>query len=386
MTGYPPQASPASRLGYLLHMSDEIHDWLADLCASDPAAAAVVGQALMALLSQGASLGPPAVISLAETAQPENLPDALDRVYQEKLERMQVVRHAVAEAATLARDIQSQLAGAQAQPAHDEVAELRRLLPGVLDAEQQLGEKGRLLQARVEAFRSRKEVLKAVYVAAQAERAVHEATADLARGTGDPGTPDNDRDLPVTQATVRLREITDEIDRELRLESSAEDLLELRPAAPHDNGTRILFAIEPPGTALLIAVLEGGEAVRDHYDEAVLLAAGVLRRARTGRAPEAATHAFRDAQSFLDEFFPDSASEVSASTVRVRTLAEQRAHLGLTQAQVAEQMHIPPENVSAIEQAEPGATGVRALAAYIEALGGQLEIVAAFDGERVLLR
>jgi hypothetical protein len=37
-------------MGYLLHMSDEIHGWLADLCASDPASAAsaAVGQALTA--------------------------------------------------------------------------------------------------------------------------------------------------------------------------------------------------------------------------------------------------------------------------------------------------------------------------------------------------
>jgi hypothetical protein len=381
-------------VGYLLHMSDEIHDWLADLCASDPAAAAAVGQALTALIGQGASLGPPMVISSA-SSPPKNLPDALDRVYQERLEWLQVVRHSVAAATTLASDIQAQIAGGQAQLAHDEVAELRRLLPGVLDAEQRLGEKGRLLQARVDAYRTRKEVLKAIYVAAQAESAVHEAMADLARGAGDQGTPDDDRDPPVIRATARLREITAEIDRELRLESPTEDLLELRPAAPDDTGTRILLAVEPPGTALLIAVLEGGDAVRDHYDEAVLLAAGVLRRARAGHAPETATHAFRDAQSFLDEFFPGSASDVRASDVaatalaagyRVRTLAEQRAHLGLTQAQVAERMHIPAEKVSAIERAEPGATCIRALAAYIEALGGQLEIVADFDGERVLLR
>lgn len=333
--------------------------------------------------------------------RPENPPDALDLIYQEKLERMQVVRQWVAEAATLARDIQSQIAGGQAQSAHDEVAKLRRLLPEVLDAEQQLGEKGQRLQAHVDAFRTRKEVLKASYAAAQAERAVHDAMADLARGR-DRGTPDDDHDPSAIRAIAKLREITDEIDRELRLESSTEDLLELRPAAPGDHGTRILFAVEPPGTALLIAVLDGGDAVQEHYREAVLLAAGVLRRARAGHAPEAATHAFRDAQSFLDEFFPGSASEVRASEVRasevradatapaagcrVRTLAEQRAHLGLTQAQVAERMNTSPENVSAIERAEPGATDIRALAGYIEALGGQLEIAADFDGERVLLR
>ena len=54
--------------------------------------------------------------------------------------------------------------------------------------------------------------------------------------------------------------------------------MELRPGAPADSGIRILFAVEPPGTALLIAVLEGRDAVRDHYREAVLLASEVLRR------------------------------------------------------------------------------------------------------------
>ena len=37
----------------------EIHDWLADLHETDPAAALLVGQALAALMSEGASLGSP---------------------------------------------------------------------------------------------------------------------------------------------------------------------------------------------------------------------------------------------------------------------------------------------------------------------------------------
>ena len=45
--------------------------------------------------------------------------------------------------------------------------------------------------------------------------------------------------------------------------------MELRPGAPADSDIRILFAVEPPGTALLIAVLEGRDAVQDHYREAV---------------------------------------------------------------------------------------------------------------------
>lgn len=35
-------------MGYLLRMSGEIHDWLADLASSDPPAAMAAGQALAA--------------------------------------------------------------------------------------------------------------------------------------------------------------------------------------------------------------------------------------------------------------------------------------------------------------------------------------------------
>ena len=56
--------------------------------------------------------------------------------------------------------------------------------------------------------------------------------------------------------------------------------MELRPGVPADGDIRILFGVEPPGTALLIAVLEGRDAVQDHYREAVLLASEVLRRSR----------------------------------------------------------------------------------------------------------
>ena len=51
-------------------------------------------------------------------------------------------------------------------------------------------------------------------------------------------------------------------------------------------------------------VYEGDDAVRDHYRDAVLRASEVLQEARAYRAREEAAHAFGDAQSFLDEFFP----------------------------------------------------------------------------------
>ena len=80
--------------------------------------------------------------------------------------------------------------------------------------------------------------------------------------------------------------------------------MELRPGASAGGDLRILFAVEPPGAALLIAVLEGRDVVRDRYHEAVLLASGVLREARAGQAAEAAAHAYGGAQEFLADFFP----------------------------------------------------------------------------------
>jgi len=57
-----------------------------------------------------------------------------------------------------------------------------------------------------------------------------------------------------------------------------------------------------------------------------------------------------------------------------------------TGAQVARRMGAAPERIAAIERAEPGATEVRTLAAYVEAMGGQLDVTANFGGERVVLR
>src|SRR3984957_2108916 len=89
-------------------MSGEIHDWLADLHGTDPTAARQVGQALAALMSEGASLGPPLVVPVAET-WPEDLPAALDASYQHRLDGLKAVRKRVADAAWLVKDIQDQV-------------------------------------------------------------------------------------------------------------------------------------------------------------------------------------------------------------------------------------------------------------------------------------
>ena len=98
-----------------------------------------------------------------------------------------------------------------------------------------------------------------------------------------------------------------------------------------------------------------------------------------------------DTESFLDEFFPGAATEVEvgaaalAARSRAHALVEARQRRGLSQTQMAMRMNIRQERVVAIERAEPGATEVRALAAYVQALGGTLEIIASIGDERIVL-
>ena len=406
-------------MGYRLRMSGEIHDWLADLNETDPVAALLVGQALAALISEGASLGPPLVVPVAET-WPEDLAAALDASYQYRLDRLQLVRKRAAGAAGLVKDIQDQVdelesararledrrrraleagrkdeverAGRQRTVAERDITQARQLLPWLTETEAWLRTRLQRLERRTDEFRVRKELLKATYLTVRAEIQV----AEEIPAASDPGA--------AAEAAGRLRDVAAEIRQELGRQPLPDGLLELRPATPAapatpatpavpgDGDIRLIFGLEPPGTALMIAVLEGREAARDQYRDAVLLSADVLLEARAGQAPEASARAYDDTRSLAEEFFPGQAAEVEAGAAalaarnRARTLAEERTRLGLSQTEVAQRMGVSQDQVAAIERADSGTIDVRTLISYIEALGGRLNLTADFGGDRVILR
>ena len=278
-------------MGYQLKMSAEIYDWLAELRDSDPPTAILAAQALTVLADGGDRLGPPLVTAVAPRLSPDELASALDQHYQDQLESLTLMRRRVAQAATLRKNIECQLT----EPEPPDPAGLQERFAEAMAAEERPTAESQREQMRLDAFRTRKEVLKAAHTAAQAVHLIEQAQAAV----DDPVRPDDP-----AGAAASLDEITSQIEQELGPEAPAGGLMELRPGAPADSGIRILFGVEPPGTALLIAVLEGDDAVRDHYRDAVLLASEVLQEARAYRAREAAAHAFGDAQSFLEEFFP----------------------------------------------------------------------------------
>jgi len=289
-------------MGYRLKMSAEIYDWLAELRDSDPPTAMLAAQALTALADGGDRLGPPLVTAVAPRLSPDELASALDQHYRDQLESLTLLRRRVAQAATLRKDIELQLTKVE-RPS--DRAGLQEQFAEAMAAEERLTAESQREQMLLDAFRTRKEVLKAAYTAAEAVRLIEQAQGAV----DDPVLPDD-----AAGTAARLDEITSQIEQELGPAAPAEGLKELRPGAPAEGGIRILFAVEPPGTALLIAVLEGDDAVRDHYRDAVLLASEVLQEARAYRAREEAAHAFADAQSFLAEFFPGRAEEFRAGT------------------------------------------------------------------------
>jgi hypothetical protein len=445
-------------------MAAEVRTWLADLRSSDPPAARAVGADSLALLMAGDILGPPAVRELGPAAALDDTHLALDHAYQRGLDIMQDARRAAAEAAWARKRAEDQLGEAQAllarfqgqrrraaadgnerlirqlavdeATARDHLAGLAKLLDRAATTEGRLIAFTQRLQQRVEAFRTRKEVLKATYTAAAIEGLIEDAMTALQDETGpgltgaepgpaepcpakpgpakpgpaepgpaEPGPAETAGGTARSVVVARPRQIRAAVtafNQEIRNEfqqaglarpklaeaPQVPDILELRPSGP-GRLTRILFAFEPPDVPVLLAV----QQISDQAEDVARLAAERLQQARAaGSAGQAGRFSSYAAPSFLAEFFPDEGQDISARAADLiarassRTLAETRIWTGLTQAQVAVRMNVRQERISAIERGELAATEIRTLAAFVRALGGRLEVAADFAGERIVLR
>jgi DNA-binding XRE family transcriptional regulator len=415
-----------------LWMHDEIRDWLTGLREAEPELARLVGESVLALLDAGDALGPPLSVPLGSVLPPDPR-DGLDWAYQRQLMILQKVRRGVADVATSRKRVELQIGQLEQGVAklvrqredalatgredvaddartreagyQDQLSRLRAQLPGLTSEEQKLTAASQRLQAKIDAFRVRKETLKATYTAAEASQAIRDAFDELDAEAGDQEATSDEAGLP---PDPELASPQDEMLREIRdLESerpdgaTAEDwggisappgMMELRPGAPGDVRVGLLFVVESHDTAVLLTYLREPRGSSAEYQEAIRTAAARLPGVQSGQSPACpASFTSYDPESFLDEFFPGEETEVeigaSALVARSRahTLVEARQRLGLTQAQVARRMKVRQERVSAIERATPGATEIRTLAAYVRALGGRLEVIADIRGDRIKL-
>ena len=201
-------------MGDLIRMAREVEEWLAAVWDRDPAVADLIDEAVAALRAGGESVGPPFVVPVDGNP---------------------------AEAAEARR-------GA----AEEQLADLRRKYADVQAEEERIAVASQRLQAKVDAFRTRKEAIEAAYTAAEAaaeagwiETVIEAASADIdnAGATGDEAV---NADSP-GPARPSLQ------------------LSELRPGAPELAGTRILFTVEPAGTAVLLAAGVESDWLRAWY-------------------------------------------------------------------------------------------------------------------------
>jgi len=268
-------------MGYLIRMAPEVQQWLAAVRDRDPAAAALIDEAVAALRAGGESAGPPLVVPLDDDPSLNARPD-LDTAYERQLEMLTRVRRAVADVATLRKRLELQAdqleqqigklgeqsrtameagrgdlaeqAGARRGAAREQLADLQRQYAGMQAEEERLTVASQRLQAKVDAFRTRKEAIKAAHAVAQAaaEAAWAEAVIDDADAEASGSAAD---DAVNAEAPDPAR--------------PSLPLSELRPGAPESAGTRILFTIELPATAVLLAAGMEDDWLHAWYTEAI---------------------------------------------------------------------------------------------------------------------
>jgi hypothetical protein len=270
-------------MGYLIRMAPEVEQWLAAVRDRDPAAADLIDEAVAALRASGESAGPPLVVPLDDDPSLNARPD-LDTACERQLEMLTHVRRAVANVATSrkrleleANQLEQQIAKlgeqshkameagrgdlaeeAQARrgAAEERLADVLRQYADMQTEEERITVASQRLQAKVDSFRTRKEAIKAARTAAQAaadaawaEAVIDDASADTeSAGSAADDAVNADSNSP---APLSLR------------------LSELRPGAPESAGTRILFTVEPAGTAVLLAAGMESDWLRAWYTEAI---------------------------------------------------------------------------------------------------------------------
>lgn len=81
------------------------------------------------------------------------------------------------------------------------------------------------------------------------------------------------------------------------------------------------------------------------------------------------------------------ASEMSRLRAEARAyrLREIREDMGITQQELATRMDLTQPTISALESGDLARSGLATLAAYVEALGGTIEVTARFGERRLLL-
>jgi hypothetical protein len=398
-------------MSYRLRMSAEIGDWLTELGSSEGGVAAEVGAALAAAMDAVDVMGLALVTNLSEphAVEPGDRVAAVDAAYQDLLAWLQLLRREAAEAGSMATASRQRItpAGSWPEPwTDDEIAQGHR-------REAELIARSQRWQRRVDAFRIRKEAVKARYTAASAARDIQRAIIASAQPVGRVGlelrgqpevrdTSEAEAELAAAERelTTASAEVGDLLAESARLRHgilgglSDDDrtpdslagvtggLLEVR-ACPFAADVRLLCAVEPAGTLTLLAVLEGEPAISSHLARAIGLAGELLAEIRSDGWPaDIGEVAFADTATFLHKSFPHLGSYISARSAELAaatTIAGLRRRRGLSLADIAAATGLSESALWKLETTDLRSARIDDVAGYVQALGGNLELTAVAD-------
>lgn len=113
----------------------------------------------------------------------------------------------------------------------------------------------------------------------------------------------------------------------------------------------------------------------------------MAERAVNKRGTETSTRSWRDVRSARpprEGVVAEHRARMDAE-VRAHRLREVREEQGLTQVELAERMHVKQPTVSELESGQLDRAGLSTIKAYVEALGGTVEVVADFGDRRFVL-
>ncbi|MFI1193014.1 type II toxin-antitoxin system RelE/ParE family toxin [Micromonospora sp. NPDC020750] len=170
--------------------------------------------------------------------------------------------------------------------------------------------------------------------------------------------------------------------------SRHKNMKELRPGGSGDSEVRILFCFDPKRSAILLMAGDRNGRWKDWYETNIPLADDLVRHPPTGAEGTAVMVSNRQdvrTRANLDEVKVAEHRDRMISEIRAARLAEVRQRHEMSQTQVAERMGVSQARVSAIEKGELPATEIGTIAKYIAAIGGQLQIVADFGDEKLIL-
>ena len=222
-------------MGYDLDFTPDVRRWLAALDADQPDIARQVNEALETLKAKGGQAGPPLVVPVSYAPRQHEVAPELDRFYQRRLQALTQFRREVSEVVTLRKSLEDRL---DDQLTDDQRDRLRSAYHGIRAQEEKLTEVGIRMDRDLQAFRARKEGLKASLVEALIDEMTKLADVADVMGATDLGQP-------------------------------GAQLMELRPGAPKGIVARVLFTVEPGQSARLVAAATERDVLAAWYDRVV---------------------------------------------------------------------------------------------------------------------